>query len=205
MSPTVNITSGSSDGVIYGQDAAYSTARSTSYYGDQSPSLHMIEIGQGTTFAVYRGFFLFDTSVIPDTAKITKVNLKLTFRNDYIAPAFDIQIVKTNWADNTDFSDATERENAYDNCLSDDADDSIFKNTLNITKNTPYTSGNLDVDWVSKTGITYYGIRSKNDKDNTTPTEPEAQQIFISSVSTASYRPILVVEYSVADLMMWFI
>lgn len=184
------------DGMIQGQGDSYDTARSTSYYHETNgTTLTVGQSGGGESrYNVYRIFVRFDTSGIPDSATVTQVNLKLTCISDYSSTDFDVQIVKQDWSGQCPISDSN-RETAYDNCLSGTADSSIWRNTSGISTNTPYTSGNLSTSWVNKTGYTYYSLRSSRDYSATTPTGDEWIQFAATEHTTASYRPYLVVTY----------
>jgi hypothetical protein len=181
------------DKYISGEGSSYATARSTSSSGINDTSL---VVGQQSTSrnlsTVYRAYLKFDTSAIGSTpvrqAYITQVNLTLTCITDWSTADFDVQIVKHGWN-----SDTTEQ--AYDNCLSGTADNSIWRNTGGMASNTPYTSGNLDTSWVNKTGFTYYSLRSKEDYDNSPPATDVPEYVILASQSyaTSAYRPILTV------------
>lgn len=183
------------DGYVYGYNASYSTARSTS---NNFSSTVNNNIGQGffsDTHHTYRAFLKFDTSNIPDSDAITQVNLKLTVGTDNSGTDFDVQIVKQNWSAQDPLSN-TNRETAYDNCLSGTADDNIWQNTSNVSVGSTYTSGNLDTSWINKLGNTYYSLRSSRDVSATVPTGLEFISIYSAEATTASYRPVLVVVYS---------
>lgn len=62
------------DGHIYGSDATYATARSTSDFEDASGTT--FGVGQATGYTIYRGFLAFDTgAVLPAAATVTDVKL----------------------------------------------------------------------------------------------------------------------------------
>jgi len=182
---------------VYGSNADYSTARSTSYaYNETSIALM---VGQkNNSFAVYRSFLKFDTSSIPDDNTVSQVNLKLTVYQDYSYTDFDVQIVKQDWSAQDPLSD-TNRETAYDNCLSGDADDNIWRTTSGISANSTYTSGNLDTSWINKNGSTYYSLRSSRDVSANEPTGIEYINLHSAESTTASYRPVLVVVYTASQ------
>jgi hypothetical protein len=183
------------DGHIYGQNATYSTARSTST--SYSATSTGINVGQYLfgTHNVIRGFLKFDTSGIGSSSTVTQVNLKLTVKSDYSYTDFDVNIIKQNWSAQDPLSDSN-REAAYDNVLSSPEDDSIWLNTAGIVTSTQYTSGNLSTAWVNKTGYTYYSLASNRDYDGsgTAPTSHEDIYVYSANDATASYRPVLTVE-----------
>ena len=180
------------DGFVYGNDATYSTARSTStdFYATSD-----IWVGQKPPaggYSCYRGFLKFDTSGIADGDTVTQVNLKLTPVVDYSFADFDVQIVKQDWSSQDPLA-AGNREAAYDNCLSGTADDNIWRNSSGISANTQYTSGNLSTAWVSKTGYTYYSLLGSTDASNSAPIMPEWLQFASQDNATSGYRPLLAV------------
>ena len=196
------------DGYIQGggSDHIYSIARSMSTsYDSISETLW---VGQRLSkvfrdedwiysYYVNRGFLKFDTTLIPDAATVTQVNLKLTTSVDNSTTAnFDVQIVKQDWSAQDPLSDAN-REAAYDNCLSGTADDNIWRNTNGIAVNTQYASGNLNTSWISKTGKTYYSLRSSLDYAGTEPALGNQYiELYTQESTTVGYRPVLTVVYS---------
>lgn len=190
---------GTADKFVYGLNATYATARSTSSASDNSSNY--IRIGQvlsgaGGNYGCYRGFEVFDTSSIEDAATVQQNNLKAVCITDFSSVAdFDVQIIKQDWSSGTD-------EQLYDNCLAGIADDAIWRNTSGMSLNTQYTSGNLSTAWVNKTGNTYYSFRSSRDLAGTSPGTGGflAEYIYLASQNhaTASYRPVLAVVYGSA-------
>jgi len=183
------------DGNVNAVGPVYDTVRSTST--NFSTTEAYFSTGQAFVsnfYYCYRGYLKFDTNAIPDGATVTQVNLILVCTGDYSTADCDIQIVKQDWSAQDPIA-AGNREAAYDNCLAGTADDNIWRNTLNIAINTPYTSGNLATAWINKIGNTYYSLRSKNDYENTTPTKNEHIRIGAQENATAGYRPVLTVLY----------
>lgn len=184
------------DGHVYGQNADYATARSTSSGYDSATNY--VQIGQSEvtgTDTVWRAYLKFDTSAIPDGDVISQVNLKLVCVNDFSDADFDVQIVKQDWS-GQDALAAGNREAAYDNCLAGTADDNIWRNTSGISTNTVYTSGNLATGWPSKTGNTYYSLRSSEDYDNSAPSGSESIRIASQDNATSGYRPLLAITHA---------
>lgn len=196
-----DFTGGTADCHIIGSyDGDYATARSTSTaYIGESTSARLGQILVATIYNVYRLFVLFNTSSIGAGSTVTQANLTLTPAQEVGSGTFTYQIVKHDWsAYAADLTNATNRETAYDACLSGTADDSYWAIHNNLTNNTPYTSGNLSTAWVSKTGTTYYSLRSSRDYDGTAPTGTEYLKMYLSDYTTESYRPVLSVTYTAA-------
>jgi len=181
------------DGVIYGNNSIYATARSTSdgFYITNTA----YNFGQQTGYTIRRVFLKFDTSAIGSEATVTQVNLKLTCEADSSVDDFDVQIVKQDWSAQDPIA-AGNREAAYDNCRAGTADDNIWRNTNGMSINTQYASGNLATAWVNKTGNTYYSLRSFEDFNNSAPINNEYISIYAQEIGTPAYRPILTVVYT---------
>jgi hypothetical protein len=186
---------------ITGYDAAdYAVARSTK--DERGGVTSNLYIGQNkgaagpTLFQVWRAYIAFDTSSIGATSTVTQDNMKLTVLADNSTVDFDVQIAKYDWSAWNGGSDSAKMEVAYDGCLAADADDSIWRNTNGISQNTQYTSGNLSTAWVSKTGTTYYGLRSSRDVAATEPAGAEHIRVCSANHATESYRPVLTVLYT---------
>ena len=181
------------DGRISGMDGTYSTARSTSSsYATNGTTEYVGQFDNTGTKFVYRIFLKFDTSGINDSDSITQVNLKAVCTTDISTDDFDVQIAKYDWSAYDPLS-ADNREAAYDGALAASLDDSIWRNTSGISTNTQYTSGNLSTAWPSKTGYTYYALRSSEDTNNSNPTGFEAVALAMQDNATEAYRPLLAV------------
>ncbi|MBT3390355.1 MAG: hypothetical protein HN413_08075 [Chloroflexi bacterium] len=188
------------DGYIEGISSSWSTARGTaSSHGTSDAANGVGAYSYSTTFHILRQFCKFDTSSIPDGDTITQVNLKLTCEAVQVTGNnLDVQIVKQDWSSQDPIASGN-REAAYDNCLSGTLDDAIWQNTSGLVAGTQYVSGNLNTGWVSKTGNTYYSLRSSLDYDNdpppASPNTFEFMTIRSSDHATPGDRPILTVEY----------
>jgi len=200
---SANFKAMSSDSGIYGSSGTYSTARSTasSHYPTSQTSVLGQQYCNPGTYYIYRDFTKFDTSSIPNDATITQVNLKLTpvYQLSGNNVKFDVQIVKADWSAYEPITSGN-RDSVFDLALSEDLDNSIWRNTDGLVLNTTYTSGNLDTSWVNKSGSTYYALVSKNDRDNTAPGYGLANYQYIYPATadhvTSSYSSVLQVEYS---------
>ena len=184
------------DGLVLGASTVYATAQSTATSSaTTSQSNSMGQNYSNPTYTCYRIFLKFDTSSIGAGSTITQVNLKLVCTLDGSDTDFDVQIVKQDWSAQDPIVSGN-REAAYDNCLSGTADDNIWRNTNGMSTNTQYASGNLNTAWPSKTGNTYYSLRSNRDLAATTPTGSENINIALANHTTEAYRPVLTVAYT---------
>jgi hypothetical protein len=179
------------DQTIYSDDANYATAHAT---GDKAiaADLYTGQMLSGGVYYVYRSVLSFDTSSIDDGQAISQVNLKMTVHYEQSATDFDVQIVKYDWAGITNI------DTLFDGVLAATADDNIFCNTAGKSAGSQYTSGNLSTTWVSKTGTTYYGLRSSLDVAETAPSGNDRFVLYDEEAVTESYRPVLTVTYTAA-------
>lgn len=185
-------------GRVSGQASTYATARGT---GTQDLNNQTVCIcGQffvsTPIYICYRQYLRFDTSSIGASATVTAVTMTLTATADSSTTDFDVQIVKYDWSSLSPVSSNIDA--VYDGILSGTADNNIWRNTNGMSVNTNYTSGALDTTWVSKTGYSYYGLRSSRDFSNTAPTGNEYITLAAVANGTSAYRPFITVTYTVS-------
>lgn len=188
-----NFVSDSADGYIFGVNTSYATARSTS--SSFATSANSIIIGQTfdtLNYTVLRGFLLFDTSSIPDTALITDVKLKMVFAGSGPTPDFDIRIHKFNWDSPIT---GVNREANYDGALASDFDQ-VWQNTAGIAFNEVRTSPALDTSHVNKTGFTKYALISSLDLSSNAPAD-FSELAAVWAQETSGKEPILIVQFTV--------
>jgi hypothetical protein len=192
---TQNFACSSGDGQVNGESSSYSTARGTAVDYDSTGTTYYVgQTYTGGIYLVYRAFLKFDTSSIPDDAIIDQINLKLVATTDNSTTDFNVIIKKFNWASYDPVS-AGNMESVFDGILSATADDNIWRSTSGISTNTQYSSGNLNINWINKTGYTYYGLISSRDISGTQPTGSENVRLASQENATSAYRPILTIEY----------
>lgn len=188
----------SADGYVYGQNATYATARSTSTAHDAVNPMRVGQYPTGGQFLVLRSFLKFSTAGIPDSDSVSDVIMKLTAVADNSVTDFDVVIRKQDWSGQDPLA-AGNREAAFDNCLAATSDSNIWRNTSGMSLNTQYSSGSLDTSWVVKTGSTYYSLISSQDVSNTSPGANDAYiQIASQEYATSAYRPVLTVTHAAA-------
>lgn len=179
---------GTGDGLVWGNNATYTIARSTS--AAESTTGNNQRVGQrwtGTVFNCFRLYFPFDTSSIGAGSTVTQANLKLTWQSDYSDTDFDIEIIK--------YSYGGSREARYDAFLTDTIDQTLASST-DYSANGQVTSPNLDITFINKEGITYYGLMSDRDIAATEPSGNEYVYFWMANYTTESYRPVLTVTYT---------
>lgn len=185
-----------SDGYVYGSDAVYATARSTSITSqDGSVSLN---IWNETGYQVRRSYVKFDTAGIPDTDVVSAVVMSLYCTGKNTTVNWDVLIVKQDWSAQ-DPMGAGNREALFDNALTAALDDNIWQNTSAVTASNRYSSGALNTSWVIKTSYTYYSLVNANDRNNSAPTTNQEIDIASQDHGTAGNRPYLTVTHAAAS------
>lgn len=197
--PIVEIEADSGDCVVYGADANFTLARNNGVgIGSTGETLAVgMFKNAGATYYIYRLFLKFDTTIIPASAVINSLKLRLTCINDYSEiREFDIQVVEQDWSSQDPIA-AGNQDAAYDGCLAGSTA-VAWRNTSGISVNTPYESPALTAAYLNFLGDTYYSLRSQYDYSGSAPsTGNERIDIGSQGNTTAAYRPILVVDYSI--------
>lgn len=177
------------DTQVDGGGTSYSYARN--HYGANYPTIPDYSVGQrveaGPWYVCNTCFMLFNTSSIGNNS-IQQVNLKLTFESLANNANFDVVIKKKVWSGGV--------ANAYNSLLSAPNDDNIWHNSLNMVYGTQYSSGNLNILWVNKTGNTEYGLLSSDHINSIPPTSNQALYFGAADNSSPSFRPVLTVVYT---------
>lgn len=177
------------DGYIYGQDAVYATARSTS--ANSTDGGIAMAVGQrlwAGEFWPFRSFIECDTSSILVYQVVQAVTLTLTCKSDSSNTDFDLTIRKCDWTPVL----AANREANYDAALAASLD-AIWRNTAGIALDTNYTSPSLDVTRVGQGvgGKWQAALVSQRDVDATAPGGFELVDLYTANEATAGYRPLL--------------
>jgi hypothetical protein len=200
----------SSDGYMFAEDESYSIAQGDPS-GTVQPSFMFLGVGQLLTsgegppkengfgqdevfYSVFRGALFFDTSSLPDDATITSATLSLYGYADTSDTDFDIAVV-----DGSVLGEPLESAD-YGDLRSQTVSGGVF-NTAGFS-----TSGYNDIPlnetgmgWISKMGITKFGLRSSRDIASTAPTASELVDIWTSEKG-AAYQPRLVVTYTMVPV-----
>ena len=186
-----------SDGHLYGfHNSSYSAAHdlSNAYFLDDFAN--RLDTGQGLTasgFNIWRTALFFDTSSLPDTAVITSATLSLYGYLYAAQTGFDITVV-----DGSLLHDPLEVGD-YGYLLNQTTSGGTF-NTSGFS-----TSGYNDIPlnatgmgWISRTGMTKFGLRSSRDITATAPGVFGEWVAGYSYDQGVGYRPQLNVTYSTA-------
>lgn len=146
-----------------------------------------------SNYAVHRFFYLFDTSSIPDTDVISAADLGV-YNMASSSGTMDIGLIQTSPASTSalavgDFDAMTVNSPTEGATrVSSFTNNTYFVFTLNAS----------GISWISKTGISKFGIRMANDIDNTEPTSRYYRQLAFSETSGTSNDPYLTVTYAPA-------
>lgn len=195
IDPTITPFSSASDGYIVQQDPVYATVWAAAT-GTVTAGLTTTLIGQqfNVDYYIYRSFFFFDTSALPDTAAIISAFLALYGQSDGSTTDFDITIqngqptyphdpmvigdyAKANYAgDGGSFNTAGFSTVAYNN---------INLNATGLT-------------WISKTGTTKLAVRSSRDIAGTAADPFEYVFVYASEEAGVNKDPYLSVTYSLS-------
>jgi hypothetical protein len=193
------------DGQVWGSNTSYITAHITAT--SVADDYNTLSIGQtyvSGIYSIYRSAVFFDTSSLPDDVYITSATLSLYGFVDDSDTDFDITVV-----DGSSLHDPLE-ESDYGLLGGKDISGGVF-NTSGFSM-----SGYNDIQlnaagmgWISKTGMTKFGLRSSLDIDIDDPTGYENVAVISSEfVEGEAYSPRLVVTYgytttSVPTMSQW--
>jgi hypothetical protein len=182
----------SKDGYAYGDSSTYPDARANCYSYSSSTSYYSYSVGQrssgfypNTRFYVYRSFFGWDTSGLPDNCSVVAANLSLYRYSD--DSNVDFYIYVYNWTGGGDGLTC--------------ADYNAFGSTL---FGSYYTSGwvsgynriqlnSSGFDAVNKVGFTYLMVRSSRDVNADMPSSNEFVGFYYAE-GDSSLCPLLTVK-----------
>jgi hypothetical protein len=183
------------DGRIYGRDANYATARSTSFGADVG--VDYTTVGQrfvDPLYYCYRTFLEFDTSGI--AGAVSQANLYLTCTSDSSDTEFDVEIMKCTWASPIGGGN---REANYDAALAA-AKDVTWRNTADVVLNTSHGSPNLNTAHIEVDGTTQYALVSSRDIAEDVPSGNEYANPATQEHATQAYRPYLSITEAAGGL-----
>ena len=196
---TLNIRSETADGFVYGANAVWATARTTSSNFDIT-SVAMTVGTKASSYYIWRNLLKFDTSAIPAGAVITSLKLQLTISTARdCTDACYIRVKKYNWSGSEPIA-AGNRETVYDGALAAAADGTISQ-TNGKTAGDAVLSSELDITWLSLAGYTYYALAQNRDTANVAPTGDDRWYVHTGDSLTAAYKPTLVVEYTLKKIV----
>ncbi len=137
---------------------------------------------------MYRGFLLFNTSVLPTNAYLDSTILSLSTANDYSTTDFllTIQNGQPTYPNNPlQTSDYNKDHYSGNGGSINTANFKPRQNNITLT----------NLSWINTTGITKLCLRSTRDINGTTPTGKEFINIYSANVPTPEYVPKLIITY----------
>lgn len=145
-------------------------------------------------YGVFRGTLFFDTSSLPDDATITSATLSLYGYSNTSQTDFNITVVNGSVLneplESTDYGDLRSQT------VSGGAFDTAGFSTSGYNDIPLNETG---MGWISKMGITKFGLRSSRDITSTAPTASELVEIWTSEKG-AGYQPKFVVTYTMVPV-----
>jgi PKD repeat protein len=192
IDPTLTVQSLSSDGYIYSSSIVYNTAWSAST-GTVSSSANYITIGQkkvlpGSTYYVYRGFLLFNTSSLPSNVLIDNATLSLYKMDDYSTTDFTITVQNGQPTYPHNPLQAGDYGKSHYSGNGGGLNTAYFVNGRNNITLT-------NLSWITKGGTTKLCLRSSRDISGTTPIGNEYVNVYSKEYPIQDHAPKLVIEY----------
>ncbi len=189
------IYSSPSDGEVYGQNATYSTARSTAAGCDATGGTARIgqNLSGGTVYYVYRAYLDFDTASIPDDAEITSAVLGVCADTDLSGTDFNVEVYRYAWSEG--LCDTTEAN--YDGAYGASA---TLEGTLRSTSD-GWTAGTcytmtVATGGISLTGDSKYTLVSSPDVGNLAPAGNQYVFIRTADYAGTGSDPFLLLSYT---------
>lgn len=186
------------DGEIYGQNATYSTARSTSAGCDAGGTTARVgqNLSGGTVYYVFRAYLDFDTSALPDDATVTSALLGICADSDLSSTDFNLQVYRFGWT--VGLCDAGTREGNYDGAYGAAATlEGTLRNTADgWSSGTCYTL-TLDAAGIDLTGDSKYALVSSRDISNSAPGGNQYVFIRTADYTGTGSDPWLTIQYTV--------
>lgn len=140
------------------------TAGTSSSDGAAEDYFCRTQLSGGSFYVIYRGFFLFDTSSLPDATTITAATISLWATTVTNTDSPDLDIVSSSPASNT----------AIVNADYDQVGSTVYASTAIASLSTgAYNIFTLDSNGIAnitKTGVSKFGTRVSRDTDDTAPT-----------------------------------
>jgi hypothetical protein len=191
----LNCDSTTADGYLIKEDVVYLDARDAISADTVNTASDYIKIGQSTGWSIYRGFFYFDTSDIPDDVTVQKAWLHFYIKDNPIAirPMAELTGLKPQAilvAD--DYNIMWYDLSGVPQSVLSTGWNSVIIND----KSTLPSTGSYSVP-ISKTGITKFAMISR--KDDTS--SAEATGIMNVYSGNSIYAPYLVVQYNTPPTM----
>ena len=191
VDPTLTVYSSSNDGYIYTNNANYNTVRNASS-GTVASSANTLYLGQrkfGSTYFIYRGFVMFNTTALPSNAYIDNATMSLYKNSDYTSTDFLLTIQNGQPTYPRSPLQSTDYNKSYYSGNGGSFNTSGFGsgyNNINLNTN--------GISWLNKTGWTKLCLRSNRDINGNAPTGNEFIIVYANEYGSG-YQPKLVINY----------
>jgi hypothetical protein len=186
--------SSTSDGDIWSDNAVYNTSwiAATGTPEDIGNNIFIGQSTNGATYAVYRGYFYFDTSALPDTATVTSAKLKLY---GVVEPNDDFSLVIQEGMPTYPHDPLAVGDFDKANYAGDGG--SLNTSTFITAGYNSITLNATGLTWVNLTGETKLALRSSLDISGTSPTGAfEYAVVNSSDYAGTDHDPVLEVTYT---------
>lgn len=190
---TTTVYAGSEDGYVVSEDASWATARGAttgdSVTKNQTYGYAVSDLNVAS-YRVWRLFFPFDTSAIPDTDTISAATFGL-FTGEASQPSGTpyFGVVEGTQADTLVVAD-------FDACGSTELSDSRAQGGTAASQNKTWSFNATGLTKISKTGATKLCVRCDYDLDNTTPTALRFQNFRMSETSGTTSDPYITITHA---------
>jgi hypothetical protein len=193
IDPSMTVYSTASDGYLFNSSFTYDTVQTTTE-GNVNTSASFLFIGQRkesgfpSLYRIYRGYVLFNTSLLPSNAHLDNATLSLYKKDDYSTTDFDLTIQN---GQPTSPHDPLQTGDYNKNHYSGDGGS---LNTSEFT--TGYNTITLEnLSWINTTGTTKFCLRSSNDITAKAPSGNEYVTVHSNEILEPGYLPKLVITY----------
>lgn len=193
IDPTLSVNSYYNDGFISSSSTSYNTAWGATS-GTVDSSSTYLSLGQKkagfpvSTYSIYRGFVLFNTTALPSNAYLDSAILSLYKKDDYSITDFLLTIQN---------GQPTYPHNPLQ---TGDYDKGYYSGNGGSLNTANFVNGRNNIsiselDWINEAGITKFCLRSSRDINGTAPTGSEYVNVYSANAPNAGWVPKLIITY----------
>jgi hypothetical protein len=193
IDPTLSVNSHHNDGFISSSSTSYNTAWSATS-GTVDSSSTYLTIGQKkagfpiSTYYIYRGFVLFNTTALPSNAYLDSAILSLYKKDDYSTTDFAITVQNGQPTYPHNPLQTGDYDKGYYSGNGGSLNTAYFVNGRNNITVT-------ELGWINETGWTKFCLRSSRDISGTAPTGNEYVNVYSTDAPLQTYVPKLIITY----------
>ena len=191
IDPTLTVYTSSNDGYIYTNNANYNTVRNATSgtVGSSATTLYLGQRKFGSTYFIYRGFLMFNTTALPSNAYIDNATISLYKNSDYSTTDFLLTVQNGQPTYPHNPLQTTDYNKDYYSGNGGSFNTSGFGsgyNNINLNTN--------GISWLNKSGWTKLCLRSNRDINGNAPTGNEFIIVYANEQGSG-YQPKLVINY----------